>query len=102
MRKKHVITLIGISYSENDMGDSIETKTEREILAEKKSIKQSEFYQAQATGLRPELTFVVWSDEYGGEQELKYNGKTYTIIRTFDQNEKNLELICQGLVNKAV
>jgi SPP1 family predicted phage head-tail adaptor len=99
MRRKDVIKLISISYSENDIGDTIETQTKREVLAEKKSIKQSEFYQAQATGLRPELTFVVWSAEYDYESKLEYSGKQYTIIRTYETDGKNIELICSGLVN---
>lgn len=98
--KKYAVKLLGITYSTNDMGDPIETSTKKEILAERKSVRQSEFYQAQATGLRPELTFVVWADEYNGEPKLEYAGKEYTIIRTFDKDEKNLELICQGLVSQ--
>ncbi|OIJ12715.1 hypothetical protein BKP37_12720 [Anaerobacillus alkalilacustris] len=94
--------LIGSTSYTNDKGDDIEIPTERQVLAERKSIRQSEFYQAAATDLRPELTFEVWSDEYNEEYSLNYNGKIYTIIRTFDKDEKNTELICSGLVNRTV
>lgn len=94
------IKLIAISHTPNSMGDMIETKTKTEIFANKKSIRQSEFYQAAATGLRPEIMFEVWSDEYNSQPKLEYNGKEYTIIRTYDQGELT-ELVCQGVVNNA-
>ncbi len=96
---RDVVKLISVAVTENDMGDIIETPTEREVFADKQSIRQSEFYQAAATGLRPELMFVVRSIDYNGEPKLKYNGKEYTIIRTYDKDGELIELICQGLVN---
>lgn len=97
---RDVVELISVTTTENDMGDIIETQTEREVYADKQSIRQSEFYQAAATGLRPELMFVVRSIDYEGEPKLKYNGKEYTIIRTYDKDGELIELICQGVVNK--
>ena len=97
---KEVIKLISITTTENDMGDIIETPVEREVFADKQSIRQSEFYQAAATGLRPELMFVVRSIDYNQEPKLKHGDKTYTIIRTYDKDGEFTELICQGVVNK--
>lgn len=97
---RDVVKLISVTVTENDMGDIIETPVEREVFADKQSIRQSEFYQAAATGLRPELMFVVRSIDYEGEPKLKYNGKTYTIIRTYDKDGELTELICQGVVNR--
>ena len=92
------IELIAITVTENSMGDMIETETKTEVFANKKSIRQSEFYQAAATGLRPEIMFEVWSEEYSNQPKLKYNNKLYTIIRTYDKGERT-ELVCQGVVN---
>lgn len=98
---KEVIRLISTTTTENDMGDIIETYNEREVYADKQSIRQSEFYQAAATGLRPELMFVVRSIDYNQEPKLKHGDKTYTIIRTYDKDGELIELICQGVVNNA-
>lgn len=100
MLYRDVIKLISITNTENDMGDTIEVQDERQVFADKQSIRQSEFYQAAATGLRPELMFVVRSIDYNDEKKLKYNGKEYTIIRTYDKDGELTELICQGTVNK--
>lgn len=96
---RDIVKLISVTVTENDMGDIIETPVEREVFADKQSIRQSEFYQAAATGLRPELMFVIRSIDYEGEPKLKYNGKEYTIIRTYDKDGELTELICQGVVN---
>lgn len=95
-----VIYLDGLPTStENEMGDTIEIPgVPRMIFANKLSIRQSEFYQAQATGLRPELAFEIRSIEYMEEEHLKYNEKKYRIIRTFDKGEF-IELVCEGVVN---
>jgi SPP1 family predicted phage head-tail adaptor len=95
-RKKDVIKLIDLTPKEDEIGNILlEDLTVREILAEKKSIKQSEFYQASIAGLKPEMTFVVWSVEYNQETLLEYKGVRYDIIRTFDSDEKNTELVCE-------
>jgi len=99
MRWGDVIKLIAENQIVNDLGDLITVRTKREVFANKKSIRQSEFYQAAAAGLKPEFYFDVRSVEYEGEQELEYEGRIYEIIRTFDKGEY-IELICQGTVNK--
>lgn len=98
---RDVISLITVTTTENELGDTIEVSTERQVFADKQSVRQSEFYQAAATGLRPELMFVVRTIEYNGETQLKYNGKEYSIIRTYDKDGELTELVCQGVVNRA-
>ena len=96
---RDVIKLISVTVTENDMGDIIEAPVEREVFADKQSIRQSEFYQAAATGLRPELMLVVRSIDYNQEPKLKHGDKEYTIIRTYDTDGELTELVCQGVVN---
>lgn len=98
---REVVKLLSFVISENDLGDAIKTPIEREIYADRQSIRQSEFYQAAATGLRPELMFVVRSIDYNNESVLIYNGKEYRVIRTYDKDGELTELICQGVVNNA-
>lgn len=101
MRFSNTIKLISVTNSANNIGDPIEAETEREVPAEEESVRQSEFYQAAATGLRPEKVFKMWSGEYNNEPKLEHNGVTYTIIRTFTsvKDKRIIELICQGIVN---
>ncbi|MFS0864123.1 phage head closure protein [Fredinandcohnia sp. 179-A 10B2 NHS] len=101
MMWRDVINLISETIIENDMGDSISAETKKQVFANKKSIRQSEFYQAQATGLKPEMMFEIRYSEYNDEQKIEYNNKTYNVIRAYTKNEEILELICEGIVNNA-
>lgn len=100
MRDK--VYLISTVINTNSIGDLIETKTETLIFAEVKSVRQSEFYQAAASGLRPELMFVIRTDEYASHPKLKYNNVEYTIIRVYNRPDKMTELTCSGLTNGVI
>jgi SPP1 family predicted phage head-tail adaptor len=83
----------------NDLGDTVLTPTDRLVYVNRSSVRQSEFYQAQAVGLRPELMFEMRRSDYQDEPKIKYDGKTYDIIRTYEKNKDFIELIAQGVVN---
>lgn len=108
MRRDSLIVLIGPAAEvTNDIGNTITTPRRTEVFAEKKSIKQSEFYQAAANGFKPELTFVIWNREYNLESKLEHTGKDgipreYNIIRTYDKSNEEIELICAGIVGTEV
>ena len=92
------IDLISTTRTANDIGDAVETETVRTVMADKQSIRQSEFYQAAAAGLKPLLMFLVMSAEYQGETVLGYDGKRYHIARTYERPDERTELVCTGLV----
>ena len=100
---REVINLISTSEGTNSLGDPIKIFVESEnIFADKQSIRQSEFYQAAAVGLKPEITLVIRTIEYNQESLLKFNGKKYNIIRTYEKDNEFIELICNGVVNNAI
>ena len=94
-----VITLMKETNTINEYGDTVQTFAERTVFAEVKSIGQSEFYQAEAVGLKPEVKFVIADfADYQNEKQLKYTpfGGTeeiYTVLRTY-RNKINLEIVC--------
>lgn len=66
-------------------GANVSLKKTR-VFAEKKSVRQSEFYAAYQVGLNPSLVFVVDARDFENASEpteVIYNDKTYTIIRTY-------------------
>lgn len=99
---RDIINLIEVTPTVNDMGDTIEYESKTEAFADKQSIRQSEFYQAAATGLRPELMFVIRSIDYNQQPRIEHNNKTYNIIRTYEKDGELIELVCQGVVNNGV
>jgi SPP1 family predicted phage head-tail adaptor len=101
MMWRDVIDLVAETTSENELGDIITVPTKRQVFANKKSIRQSEFYQAQSTGLKPELMFEIRYMEYEGEKKIEYTNKLYSVIRTHTKNDEVIELVCEGVVNNA-
>ncbi|MEN6349334.1 MAG: phage head closure protein [Syntrophomonas sp.] len=95
MRQDKVIQLITITApTTDDDAIPVEVKTYRTVFAAKKSVRSQEFYQAAAMQLRPSIVFEVYSREYKGEEFLRYDGKEYSIIRTYDKNGERIELVC--------
>lgn len=86
--------------SKNSVGDPIFEPVERMVFADEKGIRQSEFYQASAQGLKPEIMFEMRLADYQQEQKLKFNDAIYDIFRTFKKNKDYIELVCKGVVNR--
>ena len=91
-----VIYLLTTQNVTNEVGDQIEQQEKTMRFAKLKSIGQTEFYQAQANGLKPELKFVLADFlEYEGQEEVIYNNFRYKVLRTFKPEDKNeIEIVC--------
>lgn len=102
MRFDSIIFFPTITYVKNNLGVYVEAPgphEKRKAFAEKKSVRQSEFYQAASSGFKPEVTLVVYTREYKGENQLEYNDKTYSIIRSYDRPDGKTELTCEVKMN---
>jgi SPP1 family predicted phage head-tail adaptor len=78
-------------------GEVTTSTTWTTVFANKKGVRQSEFYSAAGLGLQPELMFEVHSNEFDGHTRLQYDSKTYEIIRVYDRGEVT-ELTVSGMV----
>ena len=96
------LILVDIAELPNDLGDPVRTELLTTVFANKKSIRQSEFYQAAASGLRPELMFEVNTSEYTQQTYAIWNAKYYKIIRTYDRPDELTELVLQGVTNGVI
>lgn len=87
-----VLTLV----KRTDDGDgNLFSETRRDVFCRLESIGRTEFYQAQATELRPELKFVLPDYlEYENEYLVIYEGVWYRVIRTY-RSGRELEIIVQ-------
>ena len=92
-----VIQLRSYTESVNDYGIPTRTTNDRTVFAQLKSIGQSEFYQAAADGLKPELKFILADYyDYQNEKEVIYNNKVYSVLRTYRDNNK-IEITVYGV-----
>lgn len=95
MRFDTVIFLLNTTIIQDEIGNELESIQKRQTFAQKNSTRQSEFYQAASAGLKPELTFVLWLQEYKDESKIEYNDKQYSIVRTFERPDGMIELSCE-------
>lgn len=57
---------------------------EREVFAEIRSVKMTEFYTALNDGIQPEYIFHLTDyADYNGEKTIRYNDMLYDVIRTY-------------------
>lgn len=91
-----------IVESENDIGDYIEVIIyDNEVYCNEKSIKASEFYQAQAVGMKPEVSIELMLVDYSKEKYIKYDDEEYTVLRTYKTSSEKIELTLIRGVNNA-
>lgn len=96
-----IIELVSETKTVDEYGDTIEKTTARTVFAGLRSIGQSEFYQAQAVGLKPEIKFVLPDFlEYHDEKIIRYKAfneeeaEEFTVLRTY-RNNNELEIVCK-------
>ena len=87
-----ILILVGRIFDDDG---NVTSETRREVFCKLESIGRTEFYQAQATDLRPELVFVL-ADYLDYEDEFLciYGDIWYRVIRTYRKGQE-LEIIVQ-------
>ena len=95
-RPDQAIFLISSAVTDDDIGNQIETPTERMVFAEELDVYSKEFYNAAVAGLRPEKKFEIYTREYQGEARLKHNDIAYRIIRTgYGKTREKTQITCE-------
>ena len=92
------LTLISETFQEDEIGNQIPVTNETVIFCNIKSVSGVEFYNAANTGLKPEIIFVVDAFEYGDEKLVKFEGKEYKVIRSYQIGIEEIELTCERVV----
>lgn len=97
MRFDRELTLIREELIQDEIGNWLPVLPEQgtQILCAKKSVGRVEFYNAAATGLRPEVVLVMHPFEYGDERTVFFEGVRYKILRTYETSLEELELTCE-------
>ena len=101
-----IIKLVSTTVtSTDDYGNPTDTIVLREVFAELSSIGQSEIYQAQAVGLKPEIKFKLADYyDYQGEKTLFFQDYCdiepleYSVIRTY-RSGNGIEIVCKRGIN---
>ena len=71
------------------------TETKKEVFGQINSVTASEFFEGGRNGLTPELRFSVFLYDYSGETVVEYDGKRYSVYRTYKARNDIMELYCE-------
>ena len=92
MNRAEKIKLLTITYTQDDLGEWIETRTETEVFARIESVTMNEFYQAGMQGFKPEYRMTIWMTEYHNEELIEYGGLIYVVYRADIRDDGRIEL----------
>lgn len=82
-----------LKHTENDIGDVVNSiEYGEDIFCNAKSVKYSEFYQAQALGIKPELVLEIKQVDYNKEKYVIYDGIEYTVLRIYKTSTEDVEI----------
>lgn len=96
MEYSEIIYLVNEVQGQDAIGnDIVSSSTLTKCYAKKQSVKTNEFYNAVMNGLTPSMEFVIKRLNYGGQDEIEWNGTRYQVIRTVDpKNKFDIVLVC--------
>lgn len=97
VRHNDVVFLLSKIIQYDDLGNAIETDSERMVYANQMAVSMNEFYEAGSKGIRPEKQFEIYTFEYGNETHLLHDKRKYKIIRTATKGDKT-RLICERVI----
>lgn len=102
MDRSNVITLIGNNRTQDEYGRWIATPTRADVYCQVDSVTQREFFEGGRNGLNPEFKFTMFRYDYHDEPIVEYEGKQYSIYRTFLKRNDQIELYAErkGGTNK--
>lgn len=81
------IDLVEIVTEKDSLNQVVEkTRTTKTVFADIGSVSQTEYFEGGRIGLQPSLKATIYDFEYGDEHVVKYNGKLYSIYRTYAVN----------------
>ena len=92
MNRAEKIKLLTIEYTQDDLGEWTETRTETDVFARIESVTMNEFYQAGMQGFKPEYRMTIWMNEYSNEELIEYGGLIYVVYRSYIRDDGRIEL----------
>lgn len=80
------------SYTKNEYGTLEKTTTRHPVYVNVTSVTSQEWFEGGRNGLNPQYRFTMFQFDYTGEKIIEYNGKQYTIYRTYNRSVDEIEL----------
>lgn len=78
-----LLTLIAVSYEQDNIGQQIAAETSADVWAHLRSVSRSEWYAAGRDGMQPAIVAEMPIVNYHGERTAVWHGKRYNVYRTY-------------------
>lgn len=103
MLYKDICYLGEMQETTNDYGDVVVeiVYSLQHVFTNTKSVGQKEFYEAQATGFKPELKLEMSVHDYNNQRFVKCNNVEYSVVRTYQKGLDIIEVTLERGVNNA-
>lgn len=98
MDRSRVLTLISVSYTEDDIDQQVPVETRKDVFCNITSVSASEFFDAGRAGLKPEFRATMFVYDYGGEDTVELDGVRYGVYRTYLGRNETIELYLERKV----
>ena len=85
-------SLGAITQSKNEYGDVVSVPVWNEVFCTEQSIGRSEYYQANAVGIKPSIIITVRMEDYSEETLCKYKNIEYDVMKTYRKGKSYIEL----------
>ena len=92
MDRSRVLTLIGVTYTTDSIGQRVPQEAPRDVFCNVTSISASEWFDGGRVGLNPELRAILFAPDYAGEEICELDGVRYGIYRTYLGHSETIEL----------
>ena len=90
------LTLIAKTYSTDSIGQPTVAESTRDVICELRSVSGTEYSQAKQNGISPQYIFIVSMFDYKGEDTAQFDGKKYSIYRTYIADDNTIELYAEA------
>ena len=78
-----VLVLLSQEYTKDEYGAPQDTTTRKEVFCQVHSATRAEVFEGGRNGLNPTFMFTMFNGDYDGESVVEYQGRTYSIYRTY-------------------
>lgn len=98
MTRINKLELITETISRDSIGQITTTESTAELIAEVRSVSQSEYMNGKQSGISPAYVFRVSLFGYSGQTIVKYNDVKYSVYRTYETDDNYVELYAEKAI----
>ena len=88
----NVIKLLSSVEGKDEYGVTRTTYVAREVMCRVDSVTRAEFFEGGRNGLNPSFRMTMFHGDYDGEHLVEFEGKSYSVYRTFRTDNDYIEL----------